>query len=505
MNCTLRLLVLLLFPFTLNSTTLKIASYNVENLFDMKNNGVEYEEYLPNKHNWTRQNFEKKLLNIAEIICDIDADIIALQEIENKNVLKLLKRRLRTIGCYYKYDAITHKKHSAIQLATLSKIPISSVKEINVNKALKYRPILETKFLIDSKPFYVFNNHWASKHSSESSRVLSAKRLKKRVLSLPKSSEYILLGDFNSDYNEYQHFSRKLNNTQGLVGINHILKTSNNQKLFKKQEISKLSFAHYNLWLDVPTFQRWSHDFYGKKQALDSMLLPSSLFDGKSLDYVNHSFKVFKPAYLFHKKGYVYRWQYKYGRHLGKGYSDHLPIVASFSTKAYHQEKLSVNVKIGTISDLYQNPKSSIMLKKVSVILKTKHHAIIKQHSKGRAIFIYGAESLIQGHCYDLLVTRLKSHKGLREIINFSLEYDYGKKEITSLYYRGDLDFNNNKLQNEVIEHIEGVYKDNKLYIDNKSYPIYFKNKSLKPKHKTYINLKKVQIGMYNRLQLVVW
>ena len=504
MDIKLSFFIIFLFSI-LNATTLKIASYNVENLFDRNNDGSEYKEYLPNKHNWSRQNFQKKLLNISEVICDINADIIALQEIENENVLKLLKKRLATIGCHYKYHAITHKKHSAIQLAILSKIPITSAKEIRVNKALKYRPILETKFMIDSKPFYIFNNHWASKHSAESSRILSARALKKRLLTLPKNSEYILLGDFNSDYNEYQHFEKKFNDSHGIVGINHILETVKDTKLIKKNKMKNLLFSHYNLWLELSSFQRWSHNFYGKKQGLDSMLLPFSMFNTQGLDYIDNSFKVFKPTYLFHKKGYIYRWQYKYGRHLGKGYSDHLPIVSTFSTKAYAPEKTSLSIKNGTIEDLYQNQNSSIFLKKVSVILKTKHHAIIKQHSNGRAIFIYGAESLKEEHSYDLLVNKLKTHKGLREIIDFSVSYDYGKRDISSLYYHGSLDFNNEKLQNEVHEKIEGTYKDNKLYIKNKSYPIYFKNRKAQSKNNVYLKLQKVQIGMYNRLQLVVW
>jgi len=335
-------LFLLSLTLSLNAQTLKIASYNVENLFDMQNNGTEYKEYKPNKYNWTAKNFKKKLLNTAEVICDIDADIIGLQEIENENVLKLLKQRLRKIGCFYKYHAITHKKHSAIQVALLSKIPIRNINEIVVNRKLKYRNILEAQFMVEGKPFYIFVNHWTSKRSSESKRIKSAKVLVHRLRKLPKNSEYIILGDFNDDYDEYMRESPS--------AINNVLKTINEEEKFCRiNSLNSIEFSHYNLWLEIANYKRWSHNFYGNKQALDSILLPSTLFNAKGLEYVNNSFSVFKKSYLFHKKGYVFRWEIKKGRHKGKGYSDHLAISALFSTsRAFKKEKK--HVKIGSIN-----------------------------------------------------------------------------------------------------------------------------------------------------------
>jgi predicted extracellular nuclease len=298
----MRFLFLFLLPLFLNAIQIKIASYNVENLFDMVNNGTEYTAYKPKKHNWTRTTLNKKLLNISETICDINADIIGLQEIENENILKLLQKSLRSTGCYYKYLAITHKKKSAIQVAVLSKIPITNAKEIVVNKKLKYRNILEVKFMIEDRPFFVYVNHWTSKNSAESKRILSAQVLKKRLDKLPKDMDYILLGDFNSDYNEYKHMEVQHNDTHGKTGINHILKTIINHRLVNKNNIYKDNGLHYNLWLELPNFQRWSHNFYGKKQGLDAIILPHSMFDGKGIDYNNNSFKVIKSPYLFHKK-----------------------------------------------------------------------------------------------------------------------------------------------------------------------------------------------------------
>ena len=414
-----KILLFLFFTLSLHATTLKIASYNVENLFDMQNNTTEYKEYKPHKHNWNRKNFQKKLLNIAEVICDINADIIGLQEIENENVLKLLKKSLRNIGCHYKYHAITHKKKSAIQVAILSKIPIQSTKELVINRKLKYRNILEIKFMIDNKPFYIFNNHWTSKRSDESKRIKSARTLVNRLKTLAKGSEYIILGDFNNDYDEY-FWERP-------TAINHVLKTINKEeKFFRINTLKSTELSHYNLWLELVNYKRWSHNFYGNKQALDAIVLPPSLFDGKGLEYVNDSFSVFKKRYLFHKKGYIFRWEIKKGRHKGKGYSDHLAVFALFSISRPFKKEKEI-VKVGSIDDLYSSsPHFPLYLKNVKVISMEKNKVLISQKESKKNISIYGVEkSMALNKSYDIMVYGCKNYKGEYEVIDFEIEKRY--------------------------------------------------------------------------------
>lgn len=417
-----KILFFLFFLSTLNATTLKIATYNVENLFDFKNNGTEYKEYRPNKHNWTRKTSNKKLLNIAEVICDVNADIIGLQEIENENILKLLNKGLKNIGCIYKYHAITHKKKSGIQVAILSKIPIMRSKEIIVSRQLKYRNILETKFIVDNKPFYIFNNHWTSKRSDESKRIKSARTLVNRLKTLAKGSEYIILGDFNNDYAEYF--------VKSPTAINHVLKTINKEeRFFRIFSLKEEGLSHYNLWLELANYKRWSHNFYGNKQALDAIVLPSTLFDGKRLEYVNNSFSVFKKSYLFHKKGYIFRWEIKKGEHKGRGYSDHLPVYALFSTSKAFKKRDEV-VKVGSIEALHQKSVHfPLLLKEVKVIVQEKNKVIIAQKNSKKSIIIYGVKNTMILHkSYDLMVYGRKKYNGAYEIIDFEIEKRYDTK-----------------------------------------------------------------------------
>ena len=318
------LFLLLSINILLGDKILKIASYNVENLFDLKKNGYEYTEYIPNtQSNWNTKTYKIKLNNIAKVIKDIDADIIALQEIESLQALKDLRYTLKQKGIYYQYYKIANKKSTSIKVAFLSKIPFVYTHEIAVTSSYKYRNILEAKFKINQQDIYLYINHWKAKSGPESQRIISAKALKKRVKEIGLEKNIILIGDFNSDYEEYIKFKRvrRHNDTGGKTGINHILKT-----------IEYKNSDFYNLWYDAPTDQRWTYIFRGKKEALDNILVSKSILNSNKVEYKKDSITSFKPSYLLKRKS-IYRWKTtrkKPRKHKGKGYSDHLPIIAEF-------------------------------------------------------------------------------------------------------------------------------------------------------------------------------
>jgi endonuclease/exonuclease/phosphatase family metal-dependent hydrolase len=326
---------LTLFCILVLGDILKVATYNVENLFDLKKNGHEYKEYIPYTYSqWNKKNYTIKLYNIAKVIKDIDADIIGLEEIESLQALKDLRYTLKRKGLYYRYYAIANLKDTTVKVALLSKIPFLYKHEIAVQSSYKYRNILEVKFkLKNGENLYILVNHWKSKSGPESMRLVSAKALYKRVKELGYDKNIIALGDFNSHYEEYKSFKRKrrLNDTENITGINHILGTINYQDKAEKIHLKNGEF--YNLWYDTKKNERYTHIYKKHKEALDSILITKSLLNTKGILYLSHSIHTFKTSYLF-KKNHIYRWQMtrrKKAKHKGKGYSDHLPLVAKFS------------------------------------------------------------------------------------------------------------------------------------------------------------------------------
>ena len=313
---------------------MKIATYNVENLFDLQRSGHEYKEFIPySKSNWNKKTYKIKLQNIAKVIKDIDADIIALQEIESFQALKDLRHTLKQKGLYYQYYKIANNKSTTIKVAVLSKIPFVYTREVGVTSSYKYRNILEVKFKINHQDIYLFINHWKAKSGPESKRIISAKALRKRIQTLGYDKNIILVGDFNSHYEEYKLFkrNRRLNDTNGRTGINDVLRTKAQQKSSYHVEYLKNNF--YNLWYDANEKNRYSYIYRSKKEALDSIIISQSLLhDNNSIHYKHNSIHSFKADYLL-KKRRIYRWQMsrkKPRKHKGKGYSDHLGVIAKF-------------------------------------------------------------------------------------------------------------------------------------------------------------------------------
>jgi predicted extracellular nuclease len=330
------LALLFLTSLLFGDVTLKIATYNVENLFDLKKDGREYVEYVPNtSSNWNASTYKKKLQNISKVIKELDADIIALVEIESLQALKDLKYELKRRDLYYNYHTIADRKNTTVKVALLSKKPFVYAKEVAVTSSYKYRNILEVKYKINEEEFYLFVNHWKAKSGPESQRVVSAKALKKRVDEIGSDKNIILLGDFNSDYEESEKFQRvrRLNDTDGKTGINHVLKT-----LYQKQKAKETTYvkdALYNLWYDAAQNKRYTHIFRGKGEALDNIIISQSLLNEEGMFYKKESIKALRSDYLFKKKR-INRWQMsrkKPRKHKGEGYSDHLPLMAEFIVK----------------------------------------------------------------------------------------------------------------------------------------------------------------------------
>jgi endonuclease/exonuclease/phosphatase family metal-dependent hydrolase len=519
--------------------TLKIATYNVENLFDMQRSGYEYKEYIPRQHNWTEPILTKKLTHIAEVICDLDADVIGLQEVESDRVLKRLQQVLKRVGCDYPYRAITASKQTPIHNALLSKIAIKKKRDLTIYRTGRQRSILEVVLKTDPK-LRLFVNHWKSKAGPESERLPYAKALAKRLSSLPKGSEYLLLGDFNSNYDEYRSIDAKHNDTGGKTGINHLLKTTREGKMVRWHDLGE--GYHYSLWMELPTHARWSHNFYGDKEGIDAIIVPSTLHDGSGWEYQPGSFGVFRPDYLFGKRGRVKRWEYRHSKHTGKGYSDHLPIYAVLETggegsvpkreekgfweglwslfgssetveepHAVIQPVVSKTETVSlSIAELIAKEKltAPIRLNAVNVIFKQKDTVIIKQHPEGRAILLYRCAGAMQeGHAYDITAFLKKQYKGLDELVDIAVEQERGAVEIAPYLQTFAPEMMQEKrFVNEVVRGIEGRYQKREIIVAGTAVPLYFKKGVKRPKEGSRIRIKRAQIGYYkNHNELVVW
>ena len=264
----MRVLVALIFLFSLLfSSKLKIATYNVENLFDDKISGSEYSDFKSNR--WNSAKYQQKLRKISRVLRELNADVVALNEIENENVIKELANLSG-----YKFYKFATLKGSPVGLGLLSRYRISD-SEIYVVPDVKTRPILMSRVEFEGHSIEFFIAHFPAAKNPIKHRIAAANTMKKAV---KNSKNGVILGDLNSNYG----YKFLLNGLDGWT----------------------------NLWEFLPSYQRSSYK--NGKSAIDHIILSKDLM-GKNLRYKDGSFGVFKANFM------------------DDSYSDHYPLYAILS------------------------------------------------------------------------------------------------------------------------------------------------------------------------------
>ncbi|MBL0686888.1 MAG: endonuclease/exonuclease/phosphatase family protein [Sulfurospirillum sp.] len=375
----IKFFTLFILPVFIYSSQFSVASFNVENLFDTKNSGNEYEKYIVNsKSGWNEKMLTIKIKNLARVIKDVDADIISLQEVENAEVLKRLNLALGDKKFPYMYSS---SKYDGLDIVLLSKYPIKEHKTYNILK--RFRPIHKVVLDIDSLHVTIFMNHWPSYRHPVKTRMKFAEKLKSLY---EKEENYILIGDFNSPLKK--------------------------RKKGWGQELELISKGNYNLWYDTPYSDRYSYKFFKIKNAIDHIIVSPSLHEM----YINGTFRTYKLHYLVGKYGNAKRWQISKkgkGKHLGAGYSDHFAISAAFTT---HVQNVELPQEITIKKLLLKKGRVNYILNNVMVIHISKYGILVEDKNRD-TIYIYGVDCNFElGKIYSLHVRELAIYKGRKEI-----------------------------------------------------------------------------------------
>ena len=496
-----------------------VAAYNLENLFDLQYQGTEYTGYVPGGDSgWDRDMLEIKLDYLSRVISDLSPQVIGLQEVESERALQRLRQALRKRGADYPHAAIADNRPSTVKCALLSVYPIAAAAEIRVPGKAS-RNILRAALNINGHRLVVFVNHWKSKSGPESRRMAYARALGSAVKDLPENADYLLIGDFNSNYNEFESIQKRprLNDTGGKTGINHVLRTVSDGNLVDETRLAENSARslHYNLWLELPEKRRWSSLFFNRPQSPDAVLLPAALYDDHGISYVDNSFDKFDPGYLF-SGGVVNRWQRTEngrGRHLGRGYSDHLPVYACFTTSGFSPRAepavCAGRFENARIADLYASKTGAVRhrVKRCAVIYRHQDSAVVRNRG-GRAIYIYkAARDMRKNRVYDITVSRLKRYYGNLEITGISDFRETGRISDPQSYYvtDPDADFTDPGLKNAVIGPYSGRYADGRFfYGNNRQIRLYFSDSALAPESPARVRIRHARIGFHKSPELVI-
>ncbi len=221
-------MVFMFFVPGLNADSFTVMNLNAQNLFDtLDDPGKDDKAFLPldkkgsfahkdscNNINvkkwrmeclyldWNENTKDAKLSNLKEIIVaysESGADVIALQEVENINILNQLFTLLKPYG-YIDLKLLESKDKRGVDTAFISKFKILNPKLHYVKFSPKYetkdtRPIFEITIEVNDKIIRIYNNHFPSNYHDLEMRIESFEALKE--LHSQHSLPSIALGDFN--------------------------------------------------------------------------------------------------------------------------------------------------------------------------------------------------------------------------------------------------------------------------------------------------------------------
>ncbi len=196
----------------LQAEELYVASWNVENLFDTRDDPrVEGdEEFTPQgPKKWTVERLNIKLANLARVIGkmnqDRGPDVLGLIEVENRYVLERLVEQLAPLKRDYRIvhqDSPSDRGIDCALLYDASRLALR-VASFHFVDADNTRDIVEAGFLCSGHPLRVFVNHWPSRSGNpEASRITAAQTVRRRldeILKIDPQADVVILGDLN-DY-----------------------------------------------------------------------------------------------------------------------------------------------------------------------------------------------------------------------------------------------------------------------------------------------------------------
>jgi endonuclease/exonuclease/phosphatase family metal-dependent hydrolase len=310
----------------INSFT--VAFYNVENLFDTKDDPNTYDEQFTPKGDkkWDSEKYNTKLTNLAKVISDMSEgeapSFLGVCEIENRLVLEDLASDKQLKRAHYKIVHVESPDERGIDVAFFYD---SRIFTVNNQEALqpdlsafkdKTRDILHVDgTLASGERLHFIINHWPSrgggKRESEPKRIQAAKALssiKDKILSQEPTANIIVMGDFNDE--------------------------PSNNSIAKHLDISctptiTKPYQLFNVFCQFEKEGKGSYKYRQNWNMLDQIMISDNLLRNSSrLHFVTGSARI-KNEYWMQQHGNKYEGSplrtYGGPNYLA-GYSDHFPV-----------------------------------------------------------------------------------------------------------------------------------------------------------------------------------
>ncbi len=345
------LLLLLLFPHLLHAQQdtlrFRIMSYNVENLFDCRDDSLKAdEEFLPDAvRHWNYRKYWKKLNNVARVITAVGEwhapALVALCEVENDTVLFDLTRRsiLREAG--YRYVMTDSPDERGIDVALLyqrGKFKLLSHRSIPIAKPRKEsrptRDILHVSgMLLNRDTLDVFVCHFPSRSGgtkeTEPYRLLAARTLRRATDSITlvrRRPQIVIMGDLN-DYPDDK-------SVQTITDNKTYYPQTADYPQAADYPLSPLPLHHLLAHRSASEKSFGSYKYRGEWGLFDHIIISSNLLHPDAPLHTDdtHANIFHAPFLLTEDSNYGGEQPFRtyYGMKYQGGFSDHLPVWAEF-------------------------------------------------------------------------------------------------------------------------------------------------------------------------------
>ncbi len=324
--------------------SLRVATWNVENLFDADDdpNNPGDDEYTPTSwRRWTEARYRQKLTNVAVVVSDMNPDILCVQEIENRRVLEDLAKLVGELKPGLNLGNIAHKDSSdfrGIDVGLLTRFP---VKDFKLREDLvRLRGALVVTMDVDGTDVTVITCHWKSWLGEAEANIVTRLRealvVRSEVDALREvdpEATIIVAGDFNDNFDGHSL-------QQGLAAYA-------DRDLVLADASGRLL---YNVLGDVSEADRGSYYYARRKvwNTFDSLIIMPGMLQPpveagpawRLSPRDSGSVTVFKPEYMCEKDGRpkpFRRVRLKDGTDsYAQGYSDHFPIMIDLIRANYN-------------------------------------------------------------------------------------------------------------------------------------------------------------------------
>jgi len=315
--------------------SITVMTWNIHNLFDGKDNGFEYAEFLE-AAGWSTEKYRGRLNSVSAAIETIKPlpDVIVLQEIESLAVLADIASSLPS---GYLWSHFANNPGAAVGLGILSRLLIVGVKihSITIGGDTTPRPVLEARIETGEGAFVLFACHWKSKvggdDATENVRRASARVILRRIRELRESEPetgVIVAGDLNENHDEFYRQNTRVISALLPDDPYCAQLTDCTQKDFivisKNTPPEPIHFPKDSIVL----FSPWLSDldngsYYYKKnwETIDHFLISGQFFDNALWEYEGTRIANDQP--FANSNGTPV----SYNARTGNGLSDHLPLL----------------------------------------------------------------------------------------------------------------------------------------------------------------------------------